>query len=109
MKTQFDPSPEETYIDGSDLGRRWNCHEKTAGRRAKRLGIVALLFTNRPTYPMSEILRVEREALQRFAERKTAYPLQCVKEPEDSKPAVGRSPAGRKRRARRQQLAANEL
>jgi hypothetical protein len=78
MKEQFQPTAEETYVDGAELGRRWKCHEKTAQRRAKRLGVAALMFFNRTSYPMSEILRVEREGLKNFLGRKTQFPPQFI-------------------------------
>ena len=78
MIEQFQPTAEETYLDGAELGCRWTCHEKTAQRRAKRLGVATLLFANRTVYPMSEILRVEREALKKFVNRKTEFPAQFI-------------------------------
>jgi hypothetical protein len=93
MMKQFQPSPEETYLDSAGLGRRWHCHEKTAQRRAKRFGMATLLFSNRVSYPMSEILRVEHEALKVFAGRKTEFPPQFV----------GTNPTRKNRRARHKQ------
>ncbi len=78
MKEQFQPTADESYLDGAELGRRWRCHEKTAQRRAKRLGIATLMFFNRTNYPLSEVLRVEREALKNFAGRKTQFPPQFI-------------------------------
>ena len=78
MNEQFQPTADESYLDGAELGRRWRCHEKTAQRRAKRLGIATLMFFNRTNYPLSEVLRVEREALKNFAGRKTQFPPQFI-------------------------------
>ena len=74
----FQPTADETYLDGAELGRRWRCHEKTAQRRAKRLGIATLMFFNRTNYPLSEVLRVERDALKNFSNRKTQFPPQFI-------------------------------
>jgi hypothetical protein len=93
MTAQFQPTVEETYLHGAGLGRRWNCHEKTAQRRAKRLGVATPVFSNRTIYPMSEILRVEREGLKNFVGSKTQFPPQFVK-----------SNPGRDRRRHRKQL-----
>ncbi len=78
MIEQFQPTAVESYLDSAELGRRWNCHEKTAQRRAKRLGVATLMFFNRTSYPISEILRIEREALKNFAGRKTHFPRQFI-------------------------------
>src|SRR5258708_21410034 len=76
MIEQCQPTAVESYLDSAELGRRWNCHEKTAQRRAKRLGVATLMFFNRTSYPISEILRIEREALKNFAGRTTHFPPQ---------------------------------
>jgi hypothetical protein len=101
MIEQFQPTADESYLDSPVLGRRWNCHEKTAQRRAKRLGVATLMFANRTVYPMSEILRVEREALKNFVNRKTEFPAQFI-----GKNSRGKARAYRKGVAAKHEFAA---
>jgi hypothetical protein len=91
--TSFEPGVDERYLDNEQLGQRWQCHKKTAQKRAKLSGIPVLLLGGQPRYPLSEILAFERAALGRFTNRKTVFPKQF----EGTHPKRGRK---RKQRAK---------
>jgi len=47
----------------SALGERWNCHDKTALKRARKLGLPIVRFNARTLgVKLSEVLRAEQEA-----------------------------------------------
>jgi hypothetical protein len=72
----FEPGVDERYLDNEQLGHRWQCHQKTAARRAKLSGIPILLLGGQPRYPLSEIIIFERAAVSKFTNRKTVFPKQ---------------------------------
>jgi hypothetical protein len=71
---KFVPDSTEDYLTDKQLARRWKCHEKTASKRFKNLGGSALLLHDATRFPLSEILKIEREAVNRFAARVTKQP-----------------------------------
>ena len=76
MQVIFEPGVDEQYLDAGQLAKRWNCHLKTAQKRARTLGVAPLLLGGSVLYPISEILRVERGAVASFSRRQTVRPLQ---------------------------------
>jgi hypothetical protein len=48
------------------LAKRWDCSEKAVLRAEKRLGLHPYRFLRAIKYRLSDVLRVEREALQKM-------------------------------------------
>jgi len=88
--TSFQPGVDERYLDNEQLGLRWQCHPKTAQRRAKLSDIPTLLLGGQPRYPLSEVLAFERAAIGKFTNRVTKYPKQF----EGTNPRRGRKRKG---------------
>jgi hypothetical protein len=78
MRLEFAPDLSESYLSDKQLGDRWGCHEKTAGKRFRKLGGSTLLLGGSTRYPLSQIIAIERESVSRFAARKTEKPPQFV-------------------------------
>src|SRR6516164_6785463 len=78
MRLEFAPDLSESYLSDKQLGDRWGCHEKTAGKRFRKLGGSTLLLGGSTRYPLSQIITIEREGLSRFAARVTEKPERLV-------------------------------
>src|ERR1700693_1105782 len=77
----FEPGAAERYLDSEQLGKRWQCNSRTVPARAKKLGIPVLLLGGSVRFPLSEILKIERQAVALYENRKTEFPAQFAKAP----------------------------
>jgi hypothetical protein len=78
MQAEFIPGSSESYLSDKQLGGRWGCHEKTAGKRFRKLGGSTLLLGGSTRFPLSQIIQIEREGLSRFAARVTEQPQRFI-------------------------------
>lgn len=79
MKAEFIPDATERYIDMTQLGARWKCHPKTASKRFRNLGGSALYIGAHTRFPLSQVIAIEREGVNRFARRTTEVPERFIK------------------------------
>ena len=78
MKPEFIPGATERYIDMTALGARWGCHPKTASKRFRKLGGSALYIGAHTRFPLSQVIAIEREGVNRFAKRKNEMPERFI-------------------------------
>jgi hypothetical protein len=62
---------EEEFFTREHVARRWKCSEKGVQRAEKRLGLQPYRFLRAIRYCLSDIVRIETEALEKLPKRFT--------------------------------------